>query len=77
MEQQSSLLLFVIYVHYAFSSIEHYIKISMKRCTAVLKWLTNANGDFQCAGKGSCNESAVQQSLNADCSANTADQAIG
>ena len=49
----------------------------MKRCMAVIKWLTYANGDLQCTGKGSFNESAVQLSLNADCSANTADQAIG
>ena len=49
----------------------------MKRCTTVIKWLTYANGDFQCTGKRSFNGSAVRQSLKADCSANTADQAIG
>ena len=46
----------------------------MKRRTTVIKWLTYANGDFQC--NRNFNESAVRQSLKADCSANTADQAI-
>ena len=36
----------------------------MKRCTTVIKWLTHANGDFQC--NENFNESAVRQSLKAD-----------
>ena len=48
----------------AFFSIVNYIKNSMKRCTAVIEWLTHAtNGDFQY--KGNFNESAVGQALNA------------
>ena len=45
-------------------SIEHYIKISIKRCTTVIEWLTHSNGDFQC--KENFKESAVQQLLKAD-----------
>ena len=40
------------------------MKITMKRCTTVIKRLTYAYGDFKL--KGNFNESAARQSLKAD-----------